>query len=126
MNNVEYIITELPFAINNNYNSCYTFWLRYKDCSTKEILGQIMCREKFDDYVECKFKIKHKQFQTWYGIEFKKLKILSLPQYDDVTDSFYDSKAPTSADSFFNNSDAMKKFFSDEAPLKSHTQSHHN
>jgi hypothetical protein len=41
----------------------------------------------------------------------KKLKILSLPKYDDVTDSFIDGPLPKSADSFFANNEKMKEFF---------------
>jgi hypothetical protein len=41
----------------------------------------------------------------------KKLTILSIPRYDDVTDSFVDGPLPKSADSFFGNSDKMKEFF---------------
>lgn len=50
-------------------------------------------------------------FRAWFAEESKKMKILSLPKYDDKTDSFVDGPLPKSADSFFNNSEKMKEFF---------------
>ena len=60
--------------------------------------------------------------------ELKKVKILSIPRYDDVTDSFIDGPLPKSADSFFNNKDKMKEFFEIKKPIhteESHGHSHH-
>lgn len=39
------------------------------------------------------------------------MKIISVPRYDDVTDSFVDGPLPRSVDGFFNNEDKMKEFF---------------
>jgi hypothetical protein len=57
--------------------------------------------------------------------EMKKLKILSLPRYDDVTDSFVDGPLPKSADSFFNNSERMKEFFEIKKSIKTEEGEHH-
>jgi len=39
------------------------------------------------------------------------MKIISLPKYDEVTNSFKDNKLPASADAFFTSSERMKDFF---------------
>jgi hypothetical protein len=57
--------------------------------------------------------------------ELKKVKILSIPRYDDVTDSFVDGPLPKSADSFFNNTDKMKDFFEFKKPIQVDEIPHH-
>ena len=114
---------ELPIDFNLGINSCYTFYLRYNDCLATEPLTKIMCSEKKHDYRECKSHEKENQYRAWYAQEYKKIKILSLPKYDDKTDSFVDGIHPTSADSFFKDTDKMKAFFDlhkDFKPEKHH------
>jgi hypothetical protein len=55
----------------------------------------------------------------------KKVKILSIPRYDDVTDSFVDGPLPKSADSFFNNNDRMREFFEIKKPVLEEVAPHH-
>ena len=57
--------------------------------------------------------------------ELKKVKILSIPRYDDVTDSFVDGPLPKSADSFFNNNDKMREFFEIKKPIIEEVAPHH-
>ncbi len=40
-----------------------------------------------------------------------KLKIISFPRFDEVSDSFVDGPLPQTADSFFNSTNKMKEFF---------------
>jgi len=103
---------EIPYDFNGQYNQCYTFYIRFNDCVASEPLKRIMCSDKFNDYFECKTHIKEMQYRSWYAKEYKKIKILSLPKYDDQTDSFIDGVGyDNSVDSFFNNDEKMKKFF---------------
>eukprot|EP00340_Litonotus_pictus_P001623 CAMPEP_0170514456 /NCGR_PEP_ID=MMETSP0209-20121228/1030_1 /TAXON_ID=665100 ORGANISM="Litonotus pictus, Strain P1" /NCGR_SAMPLE_ID=MMETSP0209 /ASSEMBLY_ACC=CAM_ASM_000301 /LENGTH=99 /DNA_ID=CAMNT_0010798551 /DNA_START=63 /DNA_END=362 /DNA_ORIENTATION=+ len=98
-----------------------------KDCMSTEYVTKIMCDDKMNDYQECKTGQRIKEYRSWYNLEFKKIKILSLPQYDDVTDSFIDPTHPASADSFFTNDDKLKDFFSPKIEEKKnkHGNKHH-
>jgi hypothetical protein len=58
----------------------------------------------------------------WYNQELKRIKVISLPRYDDVTDSFVDGPLPNSADSFFKNDEKMKDFFE----IKKHVNEGHS
>lgn len=102
---------EPSIDFNNNMNICYPHYLRYIDCKEGEPLSRLLCRDKYIDFKECKFKQKQNEFYAFYNNEFKKLKILSIPKYDDETDSFVDGNAPNSASSFFKDDEKMKKFF---------------
>jgi hypothetical protein len=48
---------------------------------------------------------------VWYANESKKLKILSFPRFDEVSDSFVDGPLPQTADSFFKDDHKLKDFF---------------
>lgn len=103
--------SEVPLTVNMGLNPCFVLLLRLKNCQDSSPLTHIMCAEKQIDYYECKRGDKRNQYRAWFALEFKKLKMLSLPKYDDVTDSFIDGDIPSSADSFFNNNERMKNFF---------------
>lgn len=115
---------EIPLGSQGNMNPCYLFYLRTKECIQSETFQKISCWEKLADLNECKTKRRLKAFNSFYAIEYKKLKILSLPKYDDVTDSFVDGDRPDSADSFFNNEEKMRKFFDLNVEVKKEHSSH--
>ena len=121
MNRYDY---EIPLGYNNLLAPCFTYYLRFKNCVSSENLVKLTCHEKFADYKECKVKDRARQYRTWYTQEYKKIKLLSLPEYDDVTDSFVDGVSPDSADSFFNNSEKMKNFFDLNENAKSKHDAH--
>jgi len=112
---------EVPFGSNGGVNPCFMFYLRARECYSAESFKKISCWEKLSDFHECKTNNRLKAFNSWYSVEYKKLKILSLPKYDDITDSFVDGERPDSADSFFNNDEKMKKFFDYNVEVKKHS-----
>ncbi len=117
---------ELPYDFNLGINPCYTLYLRFNDCLATEPLKKIMCHDKLEDYHECKNHEKEIQYRAWYAKEYKKLKIISLPKYDDKTDSFTEASS-NSVDAFFSNTDKMKSFFDlhkNFVPEK-HSHGHH-
>ena len=109
---------ESSINFNGDLNPCYTHYMRYVDCAAGEPLTRLLCRDKYLDFIECKQNIKKNEFQAFYSNEFKKLKILSIPKYDDVTDSFVDGNGPTSSASFFKDDERMKQFFELHANFK--------
>ncbi len=102
--------SESPISMNGN-NPCYVYFLRFNDCVKKESFCKLFCNEEFEDYAECKTQRRSKGFRLWYAYETRRTKILSLPQFDDKTDSFVSGHLPKSADNFFNDEERLKEFF---------------
>jgi hypothetical protein len=115
---------QTPIGYNGKIHPCYTFYLRAHECVNTESLVKIMCNDKLNDYKECKSNSKKLAYKSWYEQEYKKLKILSMPKYDDATDSFVDGNPASTADSFFNNETKMNKLFNIGIPtVGSHSNS---
>jgi hypothetical protein len=109
---------DTPYGFVNGTNPCFSFYLRYMDCTNNESFYKLMCKHQQEDYNECLnhkrfvfLLLKKNSFTTWYETERKKVKILSIPRYNDQTDSFDDGPLPESVDSFFKNDDKFKQFF---------------
>jgi hypothetical protein len=47
-------MTESIFNIQGGLNSCYIFYMRMADCVKRETFHDLMCREQYEDYKECK------------------------------------------------------------------------
>lgn len=116
------IIKTLPYAFNNKTNNCFTFFIRAQECITGNVYSQLKCYDKFEDYQECKMQAKAGAYRAWYAKELRKIEILSIPKYDDVTDSFVDDKN-FSVEGFFNKDENLSKFFSTLSNSHSHSNS---
>lgn len=115
-----------PLGMNGKIHPCYTFYLRAHECVTTESLVKVMCNDKINDFIECKTHSKKMAYRSWYEQEYKKLRILSMPKYDDSTDSFVDGNPSSTADSFFNNETKMNKLFNIGIPSHNPNSSNHN
>jgi len=106
---------------NGTLNTCFIFYLRTADCVRRENFFDLMCKEQWDDWQECRLRKRYRSFKLWYANETKQMKILNFPRFDDKTDSFIDDSLPETADSFFENDQKMKDFF-DIKPFKKHVE----
>ena len=61
-----------------------------------------MCIMETEDWVECKNRRKARAFSNYMYSELRKLKIYSLPKYDEATDTFVDGELPKDIDGYFN------------------------
>jgi hypothetical protein len=52
-------MSELPIGIFGGSNPCYTFFTRTMDCIRRESFYTLMCRNEYDDFIECKFAKRH-------------------------------------------------------------------
>jgi hypothetical protein len=71
------------------------------NCVKTEEVPTRMCIEQTDDWVECKSRQKSRAFSNYIHGEMRKLKIYSLPKYDENTDTFVDGDLPKDIDGYF-------------------------
>ena len=60
-----------------------------------------MCIDEYEDFTECKRRGKYSRHRSFMQNELHKLKIYSLPEYDQETDTFKDGPLPKDADGYF-------------------------
>lgn len=82
-------------------HNCFTFWTKYEDCWMGETDPQVMCRDVFEDYVECFRRKKESRLHARVSQELHKWRVLALPQYNEITDSFEPTKLPVDPDAYF-------------------------
>lgn len=104
------VLKTIPYALNSKTNNCFTFFLRAQECISNNVYTHLTCYDKFEDFQECRTKTKSAAYRAWYAKELRKIEILSIPKYDDVTDSFVDDKN-FSVEGFFNKDDKLSNFF---------------
>jgi len=71
------------------------------NCMKEETLPSRMCIHQTEDWFECKQKKKARAFNNYMHGELRKLKIYSLPTYDEHTDTFVDGDLPKDMDGYF-------------------------
>ena len=91
-----------PFlSVSLQTHPCYTFHQRMAQCIKTEDMPSRMCLAEIEDWYECKQRKKHRAFQNFVKHEMEKIKIYSLPTYDNATDTFKDGALPKDADGYF-------------------------
>jgi len=98
-------------SISGLTHPCYVFYQRMIACAKKEEVYTRMCFNEFEDYIECKSRKKHRVFQNFVSGEMRKLRIYSLPKYDENTDTFVDGPLPKDADSYFSKDKALQQYY---------------
>lgn len=82
------------------------------NCIKGEDMATRMCFAEIDDWYECKSRRKHRAFHNFVTSEMDKLKIYSLPTYDQSTDTFKDGRLPKDVDSYFAKPVAEQNYYS--------------
>ena len=91
-----------PFlSISLQTHPCYTFHQRMINCIRTEDMPSTMCFTEIEDWHECKSRKKYRAFSNFVQSEMDKIKIYSLPTYDQSTDTFKDGPLPKNADCYF-------------------------
>lgn len=47
-------MTDLPIGFSGGISPCFVFYIRVKDCFSRESMPKLMCRNEQDDWLECK------------------------------------------------------------------------
>ena len=89
-------------SLDGGVHRCYTFWLRFQDCYKGEDDPLAMCREDFEDYYECQNRQKEMRLNYRISKELHKWKVLAIPRYNELTDSFEPVSLPADPDAYFN------------------------
>lgn len=89
-------------ALDGGVQRCFSFWLKFTECYKGEKDPLAMCREDFEDFVECSDRQKEMRLNYRIGKELHKWKILSIPRYNELTDSFEPVNLPADPDAYFN------------------------
>jgi len=88
-------------AFSGGTHHCFAFWTKFEDCSMGETEPLAMCRESFEDYMECFKRKKENRLNARVNQELHKWRILALPQYNELTDSFEPTRIPVDPDAYF-------------------------
>lgn len=105
-------MTETNVGVNLQPQKCFPFHARLMNCIKTEDQFAHMCLTEYEDYMECKTKKKARAFNNFVGQELRKLKIYSLPLYDESTDTFKDGPLPKDVDGYFNQDKANRTYYS--------------
>jgi hypothetical protein len=88
-------------SVSGGVHRCYPFWLKFEDCYKGETEPVAMCRDTFDDYMECTKRKKERRLQFRVKQELHKWKVLAVPQYNELTDAFEPVRLPADPDAYF-------------------------
>ena len=88
-------------SIDGSVQRCYPFWQKFADCYRAESDPGAMCREDFDDFHECATRLKEMRLSYRITQELHKWKILAIPRYNELTDSFEPVSLPADPDAYF-------------------------
>lgn len=94
-------MTETNVGVNLQPEKCFPFYARMTNCMKTEDNYARMCLEEIEDWRECKGKGKARAFNNYMSQEMRKVKVYSLPQYDESTDTFKDGPLPKDVDGYF-------------------------
>ncbi|CAG9314331.1 unnamed protein product [Blepharisma stoltei] len=89
-------------TIDGGVQRCYPVWLKFEECFKGETDPMEICRDQFDDYAECYRRRKEKRLNYRIKEELHKWKVLAIPQYNELTDSFEPVRLPADPDAYFN------------------------
>lgn len=53
---------EIPVGFVSGTNPCYVYYMRLADCYNRESFRNLLCKDQFEDYRECKFGKRHVKF----------------------------------------------------------------
>lgn len=105
-------MTEPLVGTNLQPQACFPFYMRMLDCFKTEPAASKLCLHEFEDFYECKLKKKERAFQAYANSELRKLKIYSLPRYDESSDTFVDGELPADIDGYFCKDKAERTHYS--------------
>ena len=88
-------------ALDGGVNRCFTLWLKFGNCYKSEEDPLVMCREDFEDFLECTTRAKETRLNYRVAREMHKWKVLAIPRYNELTDSFEPVSLPADPDSYF-------------------------
>ncbi len=88
-------------SVDGSVQRCYPFWQKFADCYRVEADPGAMCREDFDDFHECASRLKEMRLSYRITQELHKWKILAIPRYNELTDSFEPVSLPADPDAYF-------------------------
>ena len=63
------IFPQSPVGFSNGVNPCFLFYIRFKDCLSREFYSELLCRDQHDDFMECKFAKRQVYFNLLFSIE---------------------------------------------------------
>ena len=88
-------------SLDGGVHKCYPFWLKFTDCFRSEQDPAAMCRDTFEDFVECSSRKKELKLRYRVTEELHKWKVLAVPRYNELNDSFEPVTLPADPDSYF-------------------------
>ncbi|OMJ96035.1 hypothetical protein SteCoe_416 [Stentor coeruleus] len=88
-------------SLDGGVQRCFPFWLKFVDCYKGEDDPGAMCREDFQDFHECSTRNKEMRLNYRINEELHKWKILAIPRYNELTDSFEPVSLPADPDAYF-------------------------
>jgi hypothetical protein len=47
-------MSESPINLSGTLNNCFVFYLRMADCIRRETFFDLMCKDQFEDWTECR------------------------------------------------------------------------
>jgi hypothetical protein len=87
--------------MSGDVHRCFTFWRKFESCLQEELEPHVMCRDDFEDYTECFRRKKEMRLKFQVYQELHKWKVLAVPQYNEMTDSFEPMRLPLNPDDYF-------------------------
>ena len=101
-----------PFqSVAMTAHPCYTFYQRMSQCQKAEEMNSRMCFRETEDWYECKTRRKARAFQNFIQTEMNRTEIMSLPVYDQSTDSFKDGPLPKNVDGYFSKPEQFRQYY---------------
>jgi hypothetical protein len=88
-------------GVGGTINRCYPFYLKFSECVNAEHDPIVMCRDEFEDYDECYRRRKERRLNFRIKNEMHKYKVLAIPRYNELTDSFEPVTVPVDPEKYF-------------------------
>ena len=89
-------------GIGGNVNACFPFYLKFTECVNSEEDPLAMCRDEFEDWNECYRRKKERRLAFKVKHEMHQWKVLAIPKYNEITDSFEPVSVPLDPEGYFN------------------------
>ena len=104
-------MAEPLMGVNLGPQPCYPFYQRMVTCAKTEEVAR-MCMTEAEDFKECKTRTRARAFNNYLHGELRKMKIYSLPKYDEHTDTFVDGDLPKDIDGYFSKDKSERQYYS--------------